>query len=100
MKKRVFSAILALLAVVLLFSGCEEKKEPQGKPITMNEAIQIVLEKADITAGNVNPHVHAGNYKGQECYLVYVTTGGRNLVYAVHCFTGEVLDVSVSDHSH
>ena len=100
MKKRVFSAFLVLIAVILLFAGCEEKKEPQGNPITMNEAIQIVLEKADISPESANPHVHAGKYKSQECYLVYISDGGKNMVYSVDCFTGEILNIEQSSHSH
>ena len=87
-------AILLLVGILCgMLAGC-------GKKVTAEEAYQIVLDDLDMDISEANPHVHEGNFQDNECYYVYVTVDGENMFYAVHKFTGQILNIAKSDHSH
>ena len=90
--KKFFALALVLCA---LLAGCNSQK-----PISNTEAIQIVLDEANLTVDKALPHVHKGEHDGKECFLVYVTVGKKNMVYSVDLYTGEILSVEESSHSH
>ena len=92
--------ILILMAVLCaLLAGCGNQ-EPIKTPLTTADAVQIVLDDLDMDISEANPHVHEGNFQDNECYYVYVTVDGENMFYAVHKFTGQILNIAKSDHSH
>ena len=95
--KKILALMLALIAMVTLLAACgEEEKEP----LSTAEVVEIVLADAGLTIDQAQPHVHAGNYAGQECYYIYITVDGENVAYAVDPYTGEILNIADSDHSH
>lgn len=96
--KKFFALMMALIAMLTLLAACdgEEKKEP----LSNADVVQIVLSDLDLTIDEAQPHVHTGEFKGTECFYVYVTVDGENMAYAIDQYTGEILNISRSDHSH
>ena len=100
MKKRFLALILFLSAMLVLFAACDSQQEPENIPITTADAVQVVLQDLDMEIDEVNPHVHAGDFRGTACYYVYVTVDGENMAYAIDQYSGEILNIAESDHSH
>ena len=98
--KKTLSLILALCAMVILFAGCDSSQEPAKEPISTADAVQAVLQDLDMEIDEANPHVHPGNFQDNEVYYVYVTVDGENMAYAVDKYSGEILNIAKSDHSH
>lgn len=98
--KKIISFTLALCAMLILFTGCDSNQEPAREPISTADAVQVVLRDLDMDINEANPHVHAGDFQGSEVYYVYVTVEGENMAYAVDKYSGEILNIAKSDHSH
>jgi hypothetical protein len=98
--KKIIPFILALCAMLVLFAGCDSNQEPAREPISTADAVQAVLRDLDMEIDEVNPHVHPGNFQDSEVYYVYVTVDGENMAYAVDKYSGEILNIAKSDHSH
>lgn len=100
MKMRIFAIILVLCAMLPMITACAGDKEPEKTPLTNNEVVRIVLSDLDMEITQVQPHVHTGEYQGNEVYFVYVTVEGVNLAYAIDMYSGEILNIAESNHSH
>ena len=94
--KKIIALMLVLCALLV---GCSYQM-PERLPITTADAVQIVLDDLDMEIDEVNPHVHPGNFQDSEVYYVYVTVDGENMAYAVDKYSGEILNIAKSDHSH
>ena len=99
MKKRFLALILTLCAILALLAACGEQ-EPTKTPLSTADAVQIVLEDLDMAIDEANPHVHPGDFQGTACFYVYVTVDGENMAYAVDQYSGQILNIAKSDHSH
>lgn len=89
--------LILFLILAALLCGCAEKK----KPITEEKAVQIVLEALNVPETELGGiHIHTGDYKNEDCYLIYVTVSGTNKLYVVAQDDGEIIHVGNSDHSH
>ena len=96
MIKRLVAALLFTCVLCGVMCACE----PKPKEITADEAISIVLKDLGNDADNAGtPHVHNGKFNKQDCYNVYITVNGENLLYIVST-TGMILHKGHSDHSH
>ena len=94
--KKFFAIFLVICA---LLAGCGDQ-EPTKTPLSTADVVQIVLNDLDMEINEANPHVHAGDFKGTPCFYVYVTVDGENMAYAIDQFSGEILNIAESDHSH
>lgn len=94
--KKLFVITLLLCA---LLAGCGNQ-EPTKTALTSGQALQIVLDDLGVDLTEVQPHIHTGDYNGTPCYYVYITVEGENLAYAIDQYSGKILDVSESSHSH
>ncbi len=95
MKKRFFVVLALLCLICCVMCACESKKE-----ISADQAVSVVLENLGDDAKNVDqPHVHAGTYKNETCYSVYVTINEESWVYIVST-DGKILSKGLSNHSH
>lgn len=97
--KKFTSVLLVICAVLALLAACDYQ-EPERLPITTADAVQIVLDDLDMTIDQVNPHVHEGDFQGNQVYYVYVTVDGENMAYAIDMYLGDILNIAQSDHSH
>ena len=88
--------VLLLLSFLLVLPGCNKK----GETLTVEQAQQIVLEHAGVSASEAQVHRHAGDHEGKPCYVFYVTVNGKTKEYKVDMTTGEILAVTNSSHSH
>ena len=95
MSKRIVSGLIAVILVLGLLAGCSK-----SDTISAEAAQQAVLDDLGMTADKVEMHLHVGEFEGKPCYSIYVTVGGENLQYLVDSHTGEILDISHSNHSH
>lgn len=94
MAKKLIAMLLLICLVSSMFVACK------AKPITQQEAYQIVLEDLGILAETADaPHIHTGTYDGKDCYNIYITVEGYSLHYAVSD-TGKILFKGPSEHSH
>ena len=98
--KKMLAMLLALCAMLTLLAACDSDQQPERLPIDTADAVQAVLDDLDMTIDEAQPHVHAGDFQGNECYYIYVTVDGENVSYAVDKYTGEILNIAHSDHSH
>ena len=90
--------VIALLLGALL-AGCGNQ-EPTKTALTSGQALQIVLDDLDVDLTEVQPHIHNGDFQGAAVYFVYITVDGRNMAYAIDMYSGEILNIAESDHSH
>ena len=97
--KKAVSVFLLICAMLALLAACGHQ-EPERLPIKTADAVQTVLDDLDITIEEANPHVHEGNFQGNQVYYVYVTVDGKNMVYAIDIYLGNILNIAESDHSH
>ena len=97
--KKILAMMLTLCAILIVFAGCGNQ-EPTKTPLTTADAVQAVLRDLDMEIDEVSPHVHPGNFQDSEVYYVYVTVDGENMAYAVDKYSGEILNIAKSDHSH
>ena len=95
MSKRIISVLAAAILVLGLLAGCEK-----SDTISAEKAQQIVLEDLGVSAEKAQMHMHVGEYAGKPCYSIYVTVNGETLQYLIDSNTGEILDITHSDHSH
>ena len=94
MKKRILLLCLTL-CLLLSLAACGG-----SKTISVEDAQQVVLADLGKTAGQVEMHMHVGEYDGKPCYSIYVTVDGQTLEYLIDSSTGEILDIQQSSHSH
>ena len=92
--------ILILMAVLCALLAACGNQEPTKTPLTTADAVQIVLNDLDLTIDQASPHVHTGDFQGNEVYYVYVTVDGENMSYAIDLYTGEILNIAESSHTH
>ena len=94
--KKILAIVILLCA---LLAGCGNQ-EPTKTPLTTADAVQIVLNDLNMTIDQLSPHVHTGDFQGNEVYYVYVTVEGEGMSYAIDLYSGEILNIAESDHSH
>ena len=97
--KKILAISLVMCALLALLAGCGNQ-EPTKTALTSGQALQIVLDDLGVDLTEVQPHIHTGDYNGTPCYYVYITVEGENLAYAIDQYSGKILDVSESSHSH
>ena len=97
--KKILAISLVMCALLTLLVGCGQQ-EPTKTALTSGQALQIVLDDLGVDLTEVQPHIHTGDFNGTACYYVYITLEGENLAYAIDQYSGEILDVSESNHSH
>jgi uncharacterized membrane protein YkoI len=97
--KKFFAISLVMCALLSLLAGCGQQ-EPTKTPLTSGQALQIVLDDLDVDLTEVQPHIHNGDFQGVAVYFVYITVDGRNMAYAIDMYSGEILNIAESDHSH
>lgn len=97
--KKFTSVLLIICAMLALLAACDDQ-QPERLPITTADAVQIVLDDLDMDINEANPHVHEGNFEGNQVYYVYVTVDGENMAYAIDIYLGDILNIAKSDHSH
>ena len=79
-----------------LLCGCQQ----EDKVLTTDQAQAAVQQYMGISASDATFHTHVTTYNGEACYSVYVTYNGQNWEYIVHAYTGEILAINNSNHSH
>jgi len=92
--KRIIAALLLIAMLSCMLAACQEKE------ITSVEAMKIVQQDLGDASAEGTPHIHEGKFQDKECFFVYITVRGENLVYAVEKATGDILKKEHSTHSH
>jgi uncharacterized secreted protein with C-terminal beta-propeller domain len=98
--KKTMAILLVLCAVTLLLAACGSDPEPAREPISTADAVRVVLTDLDMEITEAQPHVHTGDFNGNEVYYVYVTVEEKNMSYAIDMYSGEILNIAESNHSH
>ena len=89
--------IVLFLILAMILCGCAEKKEKISEKEAINIAVTHLQENGDQPGG---VHVHAGTVNGEDCYSIYITVGEGTVQYVINAYTGKILSVSDSNHSH
>ncbi len=93
MLKRILIMALLLCMVFPLLAACGSDE------ITAEKAEKIVLKELGVSAEEAKLHVHLSEFDGMPCYQVFATVNGKTWEYLLS-YTGEILSVSESNHSH
>lgn len=89
MKKRMMALLLTLVMVLSVLAGCGKEKT---KIVTEEEAQQIALKAAGLTAKQVSDiHTHVVSYEDVPCYSIHITVGSTEYEYVIAAATGEIL---------
>ena len=87
MKKRIIAMIALLMLALSPFTGCKK-----NKTVTSQEAQEIALKAAGLTAGQVDDvHVHVTSYEGAACYQIHITVGQVEHTFYIDQ-SGEILN--------
>ena len=90
MNKRIISALLLAVIVILLFSGCGQQNEKNV--ISQTQAQSIALEDAGLSAKQVTGlHCHPTSANNIPAYNIHFTYNNTEYSYIINAVTGEII---------